>query len=121
MNVHFQVGNALKLDQLGRTFDAVIDSGLFHTFTDEDRPLYVAGLAKIVRPGGSVNILCFSDQEPPGQGPRRVTQQEIRDAFADGWQVIEIRESRFQAQDHPDTRTFSPGGPKAWLATIIRG
>jgi len=118
--VHFQVGDALKLDQLGRTFNAVIDCGLFHTFTDEERLLYVSGLATVVRPGGSVNILCFSDQEPPGVGPRRITQQEIRDAFGDGWQVTEIREARFQTSDHSEARTFSPGGPKAWLATITR-
>ena len=120
LDVHFQVGDALKLDQVGRTFDAVIDCGLFHTFTDQDRPSYVSGLAAVVRPGGSVNIICFSDQEPPGEGPRRVTQQEIRDAFRDGWQVAEIREARFQTSDHPVALTFSPGGPKAWLATIRR-
>ncbi len=120
LNVHFQVGDALRLGDLGRTFDAVIESGLFHTFTDEERPLYVAGLAKIVRPGGTVNILCFSDEEPPGEGPRRVTQQEIRDAFAHGWQVTDIQPTQFQASDHPATRTFTPGGPKAWLATIVR-
>ena len=120
LGVDFQVGDALKLDQLGRTFDTVIDCGLFHTFADEERPLYVSGLATVVRPGGSVHILCFSDQEPPGQGPRRVTQQEIRDAFRDGWQVTEIQEARFQTTDHPVARTFSLGGPKAWLATITR-
>jgi SAM-dependent methyltransferase len=121
LSVHFEVGDALKLDQLmSRTFDTVIDCGLFHTFTDEERPLYISGLATVLRPGGSVHILCFSDQEPPGQGPRRVTQGEIREAFRDGWQVTEIREARFQTTDHPDARTFSPGGPKAWLGTITR-
>ncbi|HKM56711.1 MAG TPA: SAM-dependent methyltransferase, partial [Isosphaeraceae bacterium] len=76
--------------------------------------------ATVLRPGGSVHILCFSDQEPPGQGPRRVTRQEIRDAFRDGWKVTEIREARFQTTDHPEARTFSPGGPRAWLASITR-
>ena len=120
LGVDFQVGDALKLDQLGRTFDTVIDCGLFHTFADEERPLYVSGLATVVRPGGSVHILCFSDQEPPGQGPRRVAQQEIRDAFRDGWQVVEIREARIRTTDHLEAKIFSPGGPKAWLATITR-
>lgn len=31
LNAHFQVGEALTLDQLGRTFDTAIDCGLFHT------------------------------------------------------------------------------------------
>ena len=108
LGVDFQVGDALKLDQLGRTFDTVIDCGLFHTFADEERPLYVSGLATVVRPGGSVHILCFSDQEPPGQGPRRVTQQEIRDAFRDGWQV---REYSFKTASYPGAPPFSLGGP----------
>lgn len=120
LNAHFEVGDALKLSRGDRTFDTVIDCGLFHVFTDEERPLYVSGLADVVRPGGHVLLLCFSDEEPPGQGPRRVTHQEIRDAFRDGWKVVEIRAARFQTSDHPEARTFSPGGPKAWLAIITR-
>jgi len=118
--VQFQVGDALKLDQLGRTFDTVIDSGLFHTFSNEDRHLYVSGLSEVVRPGGYIHILCFSDQEPPGRAPRRVTQKEIRDAFSNGWQVAEIRESRFQTTEQAVAGTFSHGDPKAWLASISR-
>ena len=80
--VHFQVGDALKLDQLSRTFDTVIDCGLFHTFSDEERPLYVAGLTKVVRPE-DVSTSSASAIKPPGQGPRLITQDEIRDAFRD--------------------------------------
>ncbi len=46
LGVHFQVGDALKLDVLGRTFDTVIDSGLFQTFSDEERSLFVQGRAR---------------------------------------------------------------------------
>src|ERR1051325_4741714 len=41
----FRVADALRLGELGRTFDTVIDCGLFHTFSDEERPRYVAALA----------------------------------------------------------------------------
>jgi hypothetical protein len=44
----------------------------------------------------------------------------MRDAFRDGWEVVAIRGTRFQATDHPEARTFSPGRTKAWLATIAR-
>lgn len=120
LGVHFQVTDALHLGTLARQFDTVINSGLFHTFGDEERPLDVAGLAQVVRPGGQFHMLCFSDLEPPGEGPRRVTRGEILDAFRDGWQVKAIRESAFETVDGPGQPRFSPGGPKAWLATVLR-
>jgi SAM-dependent methyltransferase len=120
INAHFIVGNALELDKLGRQFDTAIDCGLFHTFTDEERAVYVKGLAAVVRSGGLVHILCFSDEEPGTNGPRRVSQQEIRDSFHDGWQVCEIKPARLQAVERPEGPIHSPGGPKAWLATIQR-
>jgi len=116
----FIVGNALELDKLGRPFDTVIDCGLFHTFADEERPLFVRGLANVLRPGGLLHILCFSDQEPGTEGPRRISQQEFRDAFRDGWKVKQIEPTQFDSIPRPDGPKFSPGGPKAWLATMER-
>jgi len=64
--------------------------------------------------------LCFSDSEPGTQGPRRVSQAELRSAFADGWAVESLVPSRFEVRpDVPDV-VFSPGGPKAWFAVIRR-
>jgi SAM-dependent methyltransferase len=120
LGIHFQVGDALQLDVLNRTFDTVIDSGLFHTFSDEERSVFVRGLTRTVRPGGVAYLLCFSDQEPPGQGPRRVSQEEIRSAFRQWWDVESIRETRFRAIDDPQAPRFSPGGPKAYLITVSR-
>jgi cyclopropane fatty-acyl-phospholipid synthase-like methyltransferase len=116
----FIVGNALELKKLGRQFDTVIDCGLFHTFTDEERPVFVTGLAEVLRPGGLLHILCFSDEEPGTEGPRRISQQEIRDAFHDGWIVKQIEPIQFESIPRPDGPKFSPGGPKAWLATMER-
>jgi SAM-dependent methyltransferase len=120
LRAQFQVGDALDLDVLGRTFDTVIDSGLFHTFSDEERTKFVRGLARAVRPGGAAYLLCFSDHEPPGEGPRRVSQEEIRSAFREWWDVESIQETRFKALDSADAPRFSPGGPKAYLITVRR-
>ncbi|QEH37972.1 Mg-protoporphyrin IX methyl transferase [Aquisphaera giovannonii] len=119
-SARFEVGSALELDRLGATFETVIDCGLFHTFDDDQRRAYVESLRAAVRPGGLYVMLCFSDREPAGQGPRRITQEEIREAFRDGWVVESIRATRFRVTDHPEAWTFSPGGPHAWLATIAR-
>ena len=112
--------DALTLSTLDRRFDSVIDSGLFHVFSDEDRARYVAGLAHVTRPGGRLFLLCFSDEEPGTQGPRRVSQGELREAFADGWVVEEIREARFEVRPDLEDISFSEGGPKAWFSVIRR-
>ena len=111
----FEVGDALRLADLGLTFDTIMDSGVFHVFDDEDRARYVTSLASVLRPGGSCYLMCFSDRQPGDWGPRRVRQNELVTAFADGWTVIGIA---------ADTFTINPGlgSPvaQAWLATIRR-
>jgi hypothetical protein len=39
-------------------------SGLFHVFGDDDRRRYIEGLASVLKPGGRLFMLCFSDAEP---------------------------------------------------------
>ena len=120
IDAHFIVGNALELSKLGKQFDTVIDCGLFHTFTNEERPAFVQGLAAVLRSGGLLYILCFSDEQPGTEGPRRITQQEIGDSFREGWRVQRIEPTRFEALERPDGPGSTPGGPKAWLAAIER-
>lgn len=112
--------DAVELPRLDRRFDSVIDSGLFHVFSDADRPRYVAGLAHVTKPGGRVFLACFSEEEPGTHGPRRVTQAELRGAFSSGWTVESIRAVRFEVVPDLQNFTFSPGGPKSWFATIRR-
>ncbi len=109
----FVVGDALRLETLGRTFGAVLDCGLFHTLADGERPRYVAGLAAVVRPGGAIHLMCFSEEETGPGGPRRVTRDEIREAFAHGWAVRSIEPERFRSTPHPQ-------GARAWLARLER-
>ena len=113
LEVEFEVADALRLDDLGRSFDSILDSALFHTFSDEARLEYVPSLGMATRPGSVLYLLCFSELEPWGGGPRRVTQAEIRDAFADGWVVRSIVEERYEIR-------FQPGYALAWLVTIER-
>ena len=113
--------DALVISTLDRLFDSVIDSGLFHVFSDEDRARYVAGLAHVTKLGGRLFLLCFSDEEPGTLGPRRVPPQEIRHSFADGWTVEEIRASRYEVRPDLEDISFSEGGPRAWFSVIRRG
>ena len=113
LDAEFTVADALALERLGRSFDTVLDSALFHTFGDDARVAYVRSLASVTPPGSTLFVLCFSDLEPWGGGPRRVTRAEIHDAFAQGWAVRSIDPERYEI-------TFEPGYALAWLATIER-
>jgi 2-polyprenyl-3-methyl-5-hydroxy-6-metoxy-1,4-benzoquinol methylase len=116
----FVVQDATRLTEWNQQFDNAIDSGLFHVFSDDDRQKYVAGLAHVLKPGGRVFLMCFSNEEPGTQGPRRIAEQELRGAFAQGWQVESIEPSRFEVRPDLKDLNFSEGGPKAWFATIRR-
>ncbi len=120
LTVEFQVKDAMMVEDWDRRFATVIDSGLFHVFSDEDRIRYVAGLTHVTEPGGRLLLLCFSDEEPGTHGPRRVSQREIHAAFDRAWTVEEIRARRTGVRPHLEGISFSDGGPKAWFAIIRR-
>ena len=116
----FLVMDALAIKELPEVFDNVIDSGLFHVFSDDDRRRYVAGLATVLKAGGRLFLLCFSDQEPGDQGPRRVSRKEIEEAFAEGWAVESTEPSRYEVRPDPNDNSFKDGGPKAWFVVVRR-
>lgn len=113
LQARFVVGDARHLGSLGEHFDIVVDCGLFHIFDDEDRPRFVESLAQVVRQDGRYFMLCFSEEEPPGWGPRRVTQAEIRTTFANGWDVESIEPTELRV-------TIRADPVRAWFVTARR-
>ena len=113
LGIEFLVHDALDLGPLGRTFDTVTDSGLFHTFSDKARIKFARSLHRVLRPGGNYLMLCFSDKEPGDWGPRRVTEEEIRATFLTGWTIDRIEPATFATNSGPD-------GVYAWLARVER-
>jgi SAM-dependent methyltransferase len=113
IDARFDVADAFDLASLGRSFDTVLDCGLFHTFDRDERPKYVANLASVMKPGGTLYVLCFSDQGADA-GPHPVREDELRAAFAasDGWDVVDI------APDRVRTRFHDENGAPAWFARI---
>jgi len=113
LSARFLVWDALRLGELAEQFDSVLDSGLFHVFDDERRADYVTSLASVVPPGGQCLLCCFSDRQPGDWGPRRVRQDELRSAFADGWRVESIEPVEFET-------VLDPPIVQAWLMTATR-
>jgi ubiquinone/menaquinone biosynthesis C-methylase UbiE len=108
LSARFVVGDALRLEKLARSFDSIVDCGLFHTLTDAGRGLYVQSLQRVLRPGGTLHLLCFSDDEPEWGGPRRVKRAELLAAFHGGWWVDAIAPARMESN-------ISEDGARAWL------
>ncbi|HEX2824166.1 MAG TPA: class I SAM-dependent methyltransferase [Streptosporangiaceae bacterium] len=114
--VRFEVADALRLAELGLMFDTVIDCGVFHIFEDEDRVRYVASLASVLRDGGYCYLMCFSDRQPGSYGPRRVSQEELRAAFRQGWRITSIEADTFELNQS----WLGIASAQAWLAVIQR-
>jgi hypothetical protein len=53
-------------------------------------------------------------------GPRRISKQELRDAFAQGWEIESIRPTRVETRPDLKDFTFSAGGAKAWFPVSRR-
>jgi cyclopropane fatty-acyl-phospholipid synthase-like methyltransferase len=114
-NVDFLVHDALAVTALARQFDAAIDSGFFHTLSDEGRNTYREELKNVLVPGATVLVLCFSEHEPDWGGPRRVRAEELRATFGAPFFVESITEARYETNldQHLVTQ-----GARAWLAAI---
>jgi SAM-dependent methyltransferase/GNAT superfamily N-acetyltransferase len=121
LRARFLAWDATQLPILGEHWETVLDSGVFHVFDDAARARYVASLSAVVQPGGRYHMLVFSDRQGGNVGPRRIRQDEIRDAFADGWSVLSIEPAVLETNAGFDPASGGgPAGAKAWLAAIER-
>lgn len=115
VKANFLVGNVLQMDKLfpEEEFVTVIDSGLFHAMSDEERPVFAEQVQRVLKKGGKYFMLCFSDKEPTGPGPRRVSKKEIEQTFGFLFKIIYIKESAFES-------LFGSGRREAYLLSAVK-
>jgi SAM-dependent methyltransferase len=114
LQAEFLVADALDLAGLGRRFATVVDSGLFHTFDDDERGHYLTSLAAVTLPGARLFVLCFSEHETREGGPRRITRDELHAAFhRPPFRLLDI--------EAVEMATLLDGeGRRCWLARVER-
>ena len=115
LSASFASGDLLTMPLPASAYDTVLDSGVFHSFDDEDRERYVAAVSSIARPDALLCLMCFSERQPGDWGPRRVTEAELRASFAVGWTVERIEPATFDINPLPDASSVD-----AWLAIFRR-
>jgi SAM-dependent methyltransferase len=102
LDVRFVVGDALDLPALQTRYDTIVDCGLFHVFEDDDRRRYIESVTATTDAGASFVMLCFSDSEPSGWGPRRISRDEIATSLAGGWEIESIEPASLETVIRPE-------------------
>ena len=92
--------------KLEAPFDIVFDRGIFHIFPPAERPAYVRSVRCLLKEGGYLFLKCFSDQEPPGEGPYRLSEADLRGALEPAFKVRTVRATLFEGVRQPKPHAF---------------
>jgi len=100
----FLVADVLgDLPEVKGPFDFSFDWELLHHIYPDDRPRYVANVARLLRPGARYLSVCFHENDPQfgGSGKYRTTQigtvlyfsseEELRDLFCPHFTILALR------------------------------
>lgn len=94
----FLVMDALDVDRLGITVDAVTDSAMFHVLGGAERNRFVDALGRVLRPGGRYFVL--GDQRPEREpfDSYGISEGELRARFSEarGWRVEFVIEEWYE-------------------------
>jgi SAM-dependent methyltransferase len=97
----FVVGDVTRLGVAG-PFDLALDLGCLHSISVGGRAGYAAGLARVVRPGGTFLLYAFA----PGGPALGITAEDVRAKFADAFDVMAVEQGK--------------GRPSAWYTLVRR-
>ena len=97
----FVVGDVTRFAVTG-PFDFALDIGCLHSIAASGWAGYAAGLARVVRPGGTYLLYAFA----PGGPAVGLTADDVGTTFAGSFDVVRIEEGR--------------GRPSAWYTLVRR-
>ena len=95
------VGDVTRLSVAG-PFDLALDIGCLHSIAASGRAGYAAGLAGVMRSGGTYLLYAFA----PGGPAVGLNAEDVRATFADAFEVVGVEEGR--------------GRPSAWYTLVKR-
>lgn len=100
--IEFVMADAMDLSGLGRTFETVVDSALYHCLGAEQRARYIAGIHAVLAPGGKLHLLCFSDRMTDAVAVSRIAEEELRRVLAKGWRISRLERSHYVTSLTPE-------------------
>jgi cyclopropane fatty-acyl-phospholipid synthase-like methyltransferase len=101
ITAQFLVWNAIDLSGLrdrNLTFRTVVDSAMFHIFSDSERDRFIAGLADVIPSGGLYCVL--GDARRDQRSVYGITPRELQERFgrASGWKIVFAFQTIFERQ-----------------------
>ncbi|CAM4782334.1 unnamed protein product [Rotaria magnacalcarata] len=122
VNIEFEVVN--MLDDLSKTnlkqhsHDAILDSAIFHAFSNDERLAYIKNLEYLIKPNGLYIQIVYSEKETHETISRRMKKSDLNELFSSkhGWTIESVEGTLYESR--PD----SPMAPsvQAYLSLIRR-
>jgi SAM-dependent methyltransferase len=111
VQVTFAVADATVLAGYENQFDTILDSGLYHCLSDEDRPANIAAVARAGRPGARLHLIAFADELPEGT-PGRITEEKLRSHILAPWVIDGLSRMKYKtALTREQLRRTVPAAP----------
>jgi SAM-dependent methyltransferase len=120
LDASFTVADAIRIDGLDGKFTTVLDYGLYHCLTDEQRRQYSRALHRICEQGTELHLFSFADIAPPGLPPAwlRVSPDNLHANLGSHWRVLSIEgansTSKFTHEFFEQQRSNAPTGQLAF-------
>jgi SAM-dependent methyltransferase len=111
----FVQGDVLNLPkEVNGPFDFVFDRGCYHILRLIDVDRYLKMLDRITKPGSLGLILTGNAKEKLEKGPPVVSEEELRAELGKLFQIVRLREFRFDPIKGPDDK------PLGWSCLLRR-
>jgi SAM-dependent methyltransferase len=105
VSVHFLAADVLHPPpELAGPFDFFFDRGCYHVVRREEPEAYAATLRRLTRSGTWGLVLAGNAREPHEPGPPVVTEEQIRGEFGSVFDIVQLREFRFDQVEADGTR-----------------
>jgi SAM-dependent methyltransferase len=110
LDVEFEVADITSFTGYDGRFDAIVDSTLFHSMPVAGRRGYLSSIARSAAPGAVLHVLVFAEDVwfPPGGGPNKVDEAELRATVGECWSVRSVRRSTITAIVPEDMAARAP-------------
>jgi len=98
-DVNFLVDDVLNSKLSDKTFDFILDRGIFHNFDISQRPQYLKQIKRILNENGILFLKCMSVKEkniPDNDMPHKLSNQDIFDSFNADFDILKIKDSEFR-------------------------